>query len=350
MQRPVLTISRRVYLGFGLLALLGAGGAAFSVYQFMTVQGAVGYAAALSTNVQNLMETIGRLEVIRRAETHYQLDGDEASLAARQESEARFRDLMTEAMRITYSPQRRVMYGGIRDQLAPHDLSLERYLAAFKAAGAARDALFQGGDALTAATGQLVAAVRATHDVARGRGERVVGERRDGRHVARDVARTLHTVETQQDDRVAVLPEQVWRDGDTRPVGERQDDRIGARACQQRVEPRPETRAAVAAEMRDDGAPDQLLAPQLQTLTGGVVRFVDAPVHAVDHHHSIGRGLQQVLIAGLELAQARVVPVEARLRLDQTILCIHFHLDRDALRDDGLAGFSRGVGRRQGAF
>ena len=161
MKLSALTVSTRIYLGFGLLGMLGVGVASFATYQFANVGGQVGTMNLLSGNMQTVLESVGRLEMVRSGETHYQLEGDEHSLKVRDDNEAKVRALLTDAAGRALSSERRRIYDAVREQLTKHDQSVSRYLDSYKAAREARERLFKGGDELTAATGKFVAAVRA---------------------------------------------------------------------------------------------------------------------------------------------------------------------------------------------
>ena len=161
-----LKVSTRIYLGFGVLVALGLGVAGFGVYQFLKVEDQVVKMTALSANLEQVLDVTHDAETIRRTELRYRLDRNEDVLKERAETKARVDALLKVAARVTVVEERRQVYNGIAGAFRTHDETFDRLVAFYRTADDARARLFSGGDALTAATNQLVTAARATHDQA----------------------------------------------------------------------------------------------------------------------------------------------------------------------------------------
>lgn len=159
-----LKVRTRIYLGFGMLIMLGLGVAGFGVYQFSNVGGQVARMTALSADMQRVLETTHLLETIHRAEIRYRLDADAAALGVRQDGETRTASLLAQLSREDPSEARRRIYDGVQDLLPAHDRGFARYLQFGRMAADARNRLLSGGDVLAAATNRLILGARLTYD------------------------------------------------------------------------------------------------------------------------------------------------------------------------------------------
>jgi len=155
-----------IYLGFGLLVALALGVAGFGVFQFSAVGQQNRTAEAVAGNERRVLEATHALETVRRAETHYRLDADDASLKERGEAAARVSSLMTESAAATLSEERRRIYNGLQAALKAHDDSFARLVALTNTINDANTKLDAGGAALATATTHLMAAARASQDPA----------------------------------------------------------------------------------------------------------------------------------------------------------------------------------------
>src|SRR5690349_102801 len=87
-----LKVRTRIYCGFAMLAAIGGGVAGFGVYQLSDIVREVRRMDAVSGDVARVLETTWRLEAVRRAMVHYQLDTDDAALSDAKESESQAKE------------------------------------------------------------------------------------------------------------------------------------------------------------------------------------------------------------------------------------------------------------------
>jgi methyl-accepting chemotaxis protein len=161
-----LRVRTRIYLGFGAPIVLGLCLAVFGVYELGEVRTEVGKMDALAGNTQRVLTVTRDLEAIRRAQTRYLLDASDDALKDARDNVASSNTLLTAAGQATLSEERRKTYRAIQDSLSTQSANLDVMAKLTATWVAARAALFTGGDALTAATNQLLAAARANHDPA----------------------------------------------------------------------------------------------------------------------------------------------------------------------------------------
>ena len=159
-----LRIRTRIYAGFLTLVLLGAALAGFGVYRMSDIGIQVRKMNALAGNVQRVLLATRNLEAVRRAETRYLLDAGDMALKDARDNAVKADALMVEAGQATLSEERRRLYGEVRDMLTAHAHKLDQFVQLTKTAVDQRAKLFTGGDALTAATDKLIAAVHAKGD------------------------------------------------------------------------------------------------------------------------------------------------------------------------------------------
>ncbi len=159
-------VSTRIYLGFGLLVLLGLGVAGFGVRQFSNVSKQVDRMSVLSVQMQEVLEAKDRLGAIYFNEMRYRLNADAAFLKQRDDSRAKADMLLARLVSSASSRERGQGYRDIQDALPAHEVSFGRYLHFSEVAADARGKLFVGGDAMTAATNRLVLGAQITYDPA----------------------------------------------------------------------------------------------------------------------------------------------------------------------------------------
>ncbi len=159
-----LKVRTRIYLGFAVLVALSLGIAAFGVYQLSGVSTNVGKMDILATNTQRVLTITRQLEAIRRAETRYLVDAPEASMKDARDNASAANALLTDAIKIVLSDERRKAYHAVQDTLRAHLTNLNQFGQLSTTWVAERGRLFAAGDALTAATDKLVAAARASND------------------------------------------------------------------------------------------------------------------------------------------------------------------------------------------
>jgi methyl-accepting chemotaxis protein len=161
-----LRVRTRIYLGFGVLVVLGLCLAVFGIFQLGEVGTQVRRMDALGGNTQRVLTISRNLEAIRRAETRYLLDAGDAALTDAHDNAARANTLLTEAAQVTSSEERRKAYHAVQDSLRAHGTNLDQLERLTTSWLAERAKLFTGGDALTAAADRLLEAARASHDPA----------------------------------------------------------------------------------------------------------------------------------------------------------------------------------------
>jgi methyl-accepting chemotaxis protein len=156
---PRLKVRTRLYLGFASLiavALLLAGAGSWGIAQ---LGGQVTKIEGVDGNVQRVLTASRLLESIRRAELRYMLDADPAAVTDMQDAEAKVKDVLVVAAAHTPSAERLAIYHKVSDQLAGLVPDAAKLVQLGKTGKEATALLFTGGDALTAATDKLMAAV-----------------------------------------------------------------------------------------------------------------------------------------------------------------------------------------------
>lgn len=161
-----LKISSRIYVGFGLLIILGLGVAGFGAYRFSEIGKQVGKMTLLSVNMQRVLQAKGQLEVIRREETRYRLNADAAALQGRKSSQARIGVLLTQLTASAPVEEQRRIYGNLQELLPVHEVSFDHYLQLSETAADARASLIAVGETLKTATHKLDLGARGTYDMA----------------------------------------------------------------------------------------------------------------------------------------------------------------------------------------
>jgi methyl-accepting chemotaxis protein len=161
-----LRVSTRIYLGFGSLIVLGLCLAVFGVYQLGDISTEVGKMDALAGNTERVLIVTRHLEAIRRAGTRYLADADDNSLQDARDNLTNSHTLLTAAGQATLSEEPRKTYRAVQDGLSSLGAKFDDMAKLSGTWVAERAKLFTGGDALTAATNQLLEAARGTHDPA----------------------------------------------------------------------------------------------------------------------------------------------------------------------------------------
>ncbi len=157
-----LTVKSRLYFGFAAIVLLAAALSVFSAWQFTEVETEVATMGALSNGAVRAREISEHIQAARRALLQYVHNGDQAAFKESADRESKAMDLLKQAAIAAASvPERSATYQGLQrsvEQLAAKRDALGKVVDR-KDAG--RDALFTGGDQLTAASQKLVQAARA---------------------------------------------------------------------------------------------------------------------------------------------------------------------------------------------
>ena len=153
-----LKIRGRIFIGFAIVIGIGVAVAIYGVGQLSNVGVKVHSMSGLSGNVVRVLQTTADLEAVRRAENRYRLDGSQDAVeeAGQRLTESGAR--LMEAAKATLSEQRRLAFNGLQDALRVHRATMDQVVTLTKDAESVKAKLFTGGDALTAASNQLVAA------------------------------------------------------------------------------------------------------------------------------------------------------------------------------------------------
>ena len=159
-----LRIKPRIFVGFGVLVLLGCSVAAFGVWQLATIGGQVGRMVGLSDNTARVLEVSRLIEQQRRTALRYRTTPDDAIVTQYKAAIQQAVDLLATAGKVTTSDERRKLYGEVGEAFQTVGEGFDRLIALTKRMQEDRANLFTGGDTLTASTGKLVEAARDTKE------------------------------------------------------------------------------------------------------------------------------------------------------------------------------------------
>ncbi|MBW7971716.1 methyl-accepting chemotaxis protein [Bradyrhizobium sp. BR 10289] len=159
-----LRIRGRLYAGFSLLVAVGLIMAAVAVWNLWSVQAQMMRLSTLSDNTARVQEISINLQALRRANLRYIYDADEPAFKEAAEREAATIELLKAAAKSTISDERLKIYNGLISDVDKMKSMRERMGAAVNETTKGKAVLLTGGDELTANTGKLVEAARATED------------------------------------------------------------------------------------------------------------------------------------------------------------------------------------------
>ena len=159
-----LRIRGRLYLGFSVLVAVSLTMAVVAVWNLWAVQGQMARLSALSDNTARVQDISIHLQAIRRANLRYIYDANEPAFKEAAEREAAAAELLKDAAKSTVSEERLKIYNGLMGDIEKMKPLRERMGAAVNATMKGKATLLTGGDELTANTGKLVDAARATGD------------------------------------------------------------------------------------------------------------------------------------------------------------------------------------------
>ena len=159
-----LRIRGRLYLGFSVLVAVSLIMAAVAVWNLWAVQGQMARLSALSDNSARVQDISIHLQAIRRANLRYIYDANEPALKEAAEREVATAELLKDAAKSTVSDERLKIYNGLMGDIEKLKPLRERMGAAVNETMKGKATLLTGGDELTANTGKLVDAARATGD------------------------------------------------------------------------------------------------------------------------------------------------------------------------------------------
>jgi methyl-accepting chemotaxis protein len=157
-------IRGRLYAGFSVLVVVGLIMAAVAVWNLWAVQAQMARLSTLSDNTARVQEISIQLQALRRANLRYIYDANEPAFKEAAEREVATVELLKAAAKSTISDERLKIYNGLVGDLEKMKSLRERMGAAVNETTKGKAVLLAGGDELTANTGKLVEAARATED------------------------------------------------------------------------------------------------------------------------------------------------------------------------------------------
>ena len=161
-----LGIKPRVYGGFGVFVVLGMILTIIAALQLMTIRTGVGKLGALSDNVVRALQTGREFEIMRRAMLQYRFEGEDDALKTASVAAGKASKLLKDAAAATLSDERRRIYSDLDANVVDFQNKRAQLEQIGKRLNEERATLSTVGDAMTAATGQLLAAVPANADPA----------------------------------------------------------------------------------------------------------------------------------------------------------------------------------------
>jgi methyl-accepting chemotaxis protein len=161
-----LSVSTRIYAGFGLLIVIAMGLAGFGIDRLSGIAVQIGRLSSITDNADRAQETTLRLETIRRGMVHYQGDGAPSALKAMRDGMTDAAGFLEQLTNGTNADDRRRAYGSVREGIIAYRGMVDRLVALQSGVIEQRAKLFSGGDTLTAATDQLLSAAKAGNDAA----------------------------------------------------------------------------------------------------------------------------------------------------------------------------------------
>lgn len=165
MRRPGVNISTKLYLGFGTMVALGVGVAAYASLNMSTVGNDVRSMSALAENFQSVLECGRLLEVQRRAEFQFGVDGVESTLTESRGAGLRVLSVL-DAMKTTLPDDRRKALDEVASVLKAHEQVLDRYAGLSELVSADREKLILSGEDLMTKLGQVTDRSRTATDEA----------------------------------------------------------------------------------------------------------------------------------------------------------------------------------------
>ena len=138
--------------------------AVVAVWNLLAVQDQMARLSAYSDNIVRVQEISINLQAMRRANLRYVYDASEAAFKEAAEREAVTLDLLKAAVTASLSEERRKIYNGLIGDIDKARSLRENLGVAVKETMKGKATLLPGGDELTANTGKLVVAARATKD------------------------------------------------------------------------------------------------------------------------------------------------------------------------------------------
>ena len=151
-----LSLTTRIYSGFGILVLLGLVLASFAVWELSGIKTEVQRFSAINDNASRALGVVNQIQIISRAYLRYTVDADEQATKDAAAAESSTVELLKAAADAALSEERRVIYNGLKSDVASLRTKRETLMVFGKQMQADRAKLFSSGDELTAATAMLM--------------------------------------------------------------------------------------------------------------------------------------------------------------------------------------------------
>jgi methyl-accepting chemotaxis protein len=153
-------IKARIYAGFGALIVLAAAIAALGVWQLRTIEGQVHRLVTVSEDASRNLQVSQLVEAMRRVSLVYKTRADERATTDFGDDQLLANDLLSTAAKAATSETQRKLYTDAAALLAQASDNFDKLVKLTKVEQDERAKLFGGGDALTAAAGQLAEEAR----------------------------------------------------------------------------------------------------------------------------------------------------------------------------------------------
>ncbi len=161
-----LKVRTRIYLGFGLLVLIGCALGVFGIQQLSTVGARTRTMGILAANLTRVLEAKLEIESMRRIQTRYRYDPDPTLLTQLEANRTRALRLAGDARAVTTDPERAKLYEAVAAGLRDYSGQVSQMAQLVEQRTAARTRVDEAGSALSVETDRTVAAARATADPA----------------------------------------------------------------------------------------------------------------------------------------------------------------------------------------
>jgi methyl-accepting chemotaxis protein len=151
-----LGLKPRLYCGFGVLVVIGLGLAAFAASELSGIKSSVQRLSAIDANTARAIEVSDRVEIIRRADLRYMVDGDDQSIRDAAAAETAAIDILRASDIATLSEERRATYRTLVNDVEALRNKRSALMSLNQQMRADRAKLFAVGDDLSANTQKLV--------------------------------------------------------------------------------------------------------------------------------------------------------------------------------------------------
>jgi diguanylate cyclase (GGDEF)-like protein len=152
-----LGLKQRIYTGFAALVLLAVALVSVAAWQLSAIKTEVERLGAISANAARALELSNQIQIIRRANLGFMLDGDRAAMDDATAAEARSVELLKASFAAARSEVRRNFYNSLKLDVDSLRAKRETLASLVAQEQAARAELFSGGEELAANADRLSA-------------------------------------------------------------------------------------------------------------------------------------------------------------------------------------------------